>query len=71
MTVRIARNYPLLDGNKRLAWVALTVFCVLNGHHLAVGTDDAVSLMFPIASGEKNGGEVVVWLADRIESSTS
>ena len=36
LVVRIARNHPLPDGNKRLAWQALTMFCALNGHHLEV-----------------------------------
>ena len=32
LVVRLARNHPLPDGNKRLAWQALTLFCVLNEH---------------------------------------
>jgi death on curing protein len=41
LTVRIARNHPLLDGNKRLAWAVLNMFAPLNGHSLRVATDDA------------------------------
>jgi len=37
LVVRIAGNHPLPDGNKRLAWQALTIFLALNGHRLAVG----------------------------------
>ena len=70
LVVHIARNHPLPDGNKRLAWAALTMFCALNGRNLAVATDDAVALMLAIASGEKNERDVAVWLADRIETST-
>jgi death-on-curing protein len=69
LVVHIARNHPLPDGNKRLAWVALTMFCALNGLHLAVAPDDAVAVMLAIASGEKNEGEVAAWLADRIDTS--
>ena len=58
LVVHIARNHPLPDGNKRLAWLALTMFCVINGRHLAVATDEAVALMLAIASGEKNEGDV-------------
>ena len=43
LAVRISRNHPLLDGNKRLAWGCLTMFCVLNGHELDVPTEQAVS----------------------------
>ncbi len=69
LVVHIARNHPLPDGNKRLAWVALTMFCALNSRHLAVATDDAVALMLAIASGEKNEGDVAAWLAERIQNS--
>jgi death-on-curing protein len=69
LVVHIARNHPLPDGNKRLAWVALTMFCALNGRRLAVATDDAVALTLAIASGENNEGDVADWLAERIETS--
>ena len=69
LVVHIARNHPLPNGNKRLAWVALTMFYALNGLHLAVAPDDAVAVMLAIASGEKNEGEVAAWLADRIDTS--
>src|SRR5713226_6247882 len=42
LAVRIARNHPLPDGNKRLAWQGLTMFLALNGSTLQVPTDDAV-----------------------------
>jgi len=67
LVVHLARNHPLPDGNKRLAWVALTMFCALNGRHLAVATDDAVAFMIEVASGDMNEGDVAVWLADRID----
>lgn len=58
-----------VDGNKRPARVALTVFCALNGRHLAVPPDDAVALMLGIAGGEKNEGDVAAWLGEQIHSS--
>ena len=69
LVVHIARNHPLPDGNKRLAWVALTMFCALIGRRLAVATDDAVALTLAIASREKNEGDVADWLTERIETS--
>ncbi|MFV1962701.1 MAG: type II toxin-antitoxin system death-on-curing family toxin [Acidimicrobiia bacterium] len=69
LVVHIAPNHPLPDGNKRLAWMALTMFCALNGRHLTVATDEAVALMLGIASGEKNEGDVAAWLAERVRSS--
>jgi len=34
LTVHVARNHPLPDGNKRLAWSCLRMFCLLNAHLL-------------------------------------
>ena len=69
LVVRIARNHPLPDGNKRLAWQALTVFCSLNGHELKVQSDDAIETMLAIAAGQLDESAVSEWRGDRIESS--
>lgn len=66
LTVRIAKNHPLPDGNKRLAWQSLTMFCILNGYMLEVPTDDAVDLMLAIAAGDLAESDVAAWLADRL-----
>lgn len=67
LVVRIARNHPLPDGNKRLAWQALTLFCALNGRELSVPADDAVETMLKIAAGELDEASVAVWLAPRLD----
>ena len=67
LVVRIARNHALLDGNKRLAWAALTMFLTLNGHRLRVAADDAVDTMLAIAAGEMDEAAVGVWLAERMD----
>jgi death on curing protein len=52
LAVRTSRNQPLLDGNKRLAWGCLVMFCVLNGHDVHVPTEEAVSTMLSLAAGD-------------------
>ena len=47
----LARNHPLVDGNKRLAWSATRVFCLLNGYDLVFTTDDAEQLVLAVATG--------------------
>lgn len=66
LTVRIPKNHPLPDGNKRLAWQSLTLFCALNGFDLEVPTDEAVDLMLGVASGDHNEAAVAAWLTERI-----
>jgi death-on-curing protein len=67
LVVRIVRNHPLPDGNKRLGWQALTMFCTLNGHELHAPADDAVATMQGIAAGELEEAAVAAWLADRLD----
>lgn len=66
LVVRIVRNHPLPDGNKRLAWQSLTMFCALNGHDLRVGVDDAVAVMWAVAAGELDELAVAEWLRARL-----
>jgi death on curing protein len=47
----LARNHPLVDGNKRLAWLATYVFCAKNGLELDPSDDDAYDLAVAVAAG--------------------
>ena len=69
LVVRIASNHPLPDGNKRLAWQALTVFLGLNGYRLEVASDEAVNLMLSVAAGELGEGEVADGLRQHVDPS--
>lgn len=54
----LARNHPLVDGNKRLAWSATRVFCLLNGTDLAMNVDDAEQMVFDVATGDLDAAEL-------------
>ena len=58
----LARNHPLLDGNKRLAWSAARVFCLMNGRDLRIGIDEAEAMMLDVASGALDVPELAVLL---------
>ena len=47
----IARNHALVDGNKRLAWAAARVFCLLNGRDIEFEINDAEALVIGAADG--------------------
>lgn len=47
----VVRNRPLVDGNKRLGWLALVVFLGLNGQALEAPDDDAYDLVVGVAGG--------------------
>lgn len=44
-------NHPLVDGNKRLGWLAVVVFYGLNGIDLQAPDDDAYDLVIAVARG--------------------
>lgn len=45
----IVKNHPLVDGNKRLGWLAFAVFLDINGIDATSATNDDVS---PVATTE-------------------
>ncbi len=47
----IVRNHALVDGNKRLGWLALVLLLGLNGVRLDVDDDEAYDLIIGIADG--------------------
>lgn len=49
----IVKNHPLVDGNKRLGWLACAVFLDLNGVDPTSATDDdVVDLVVGLAAGD-------------------
>ena len=47
----IVRNHALVDGNKRLGWLATVVFLGLNGLELDAPDDDAYEMVVGLAAG--------------------
>jgi death-on-curing protein len=48
----LAMNHPLIDGNKRLAWAACTVFCRKNDVVLNATQDEVYDFVIAVASGK-------------------
>lgn len=48
----IVRNHPLVDGNKRLGWLAVVVFFGLNEIDLDAPDDPAYETVMSVARGE-------------------
>src|SRR4051794_37173269 len=60
----LAGNHPLVDGNKRLAWLATYVFLAKNGVELDPHDDAAYDLVIAVAAGEVDDvGEIAAALA--------
>jgi death on curing protein len=66
----LARNHPLVDGNKRLAWAATAVFLGINGHRVFADQDEVVDLVLAVAAGslddlDKIAAELAPWSPGR------
>lgn len=48
----LARNHALVDGNKRLTWLATYVFCAKNEVELDPADDSAYDLVVAVAAGQ-------------------
>lgn len=59
----IVKNHPLVDGNKRLGWLATAVFLELNGVVATrAANDDVYDLVMRVASGHESVDEIAIAL---------
>jgi len=68
LIVRLAKNHPLPDGNKRAAWVAVRVFVEINGWSWSEppSVDDTEQAVLAIAAGEWTEDRTAQWLGARL-----
>lgn len=65
MMQSLARNHPLVDGNKRLAWAATKLFLRFNGVALrAPSSDDGETFVLDVVTGSLTVAET----AERLEA---
>jgi death on curing protein len=68
LVVRLAKNHPLPDGNKRAAYLAMLEFLARNGRRfLAADVDATIDMMVKIAGSEVDQGEVEDWIRRQTE----
>ncbi len=60
--VGLAKNHPFVDGNKRVAFLAVGLFLALNGQRLVSNQVDATLTMFGVAAGEVDEAEFARWI---------
>jgi len=64
----LAKNHAFIDGNKRIALVALESFLLLNGFELLADDGQAVMVILSVASGAFNESELAAWIRKNIRS---
>ncbi len=67
--IAIARNHPFVDGNKRVAYVALEAFLALNGLRFPVSDADAVIMTLRLAAGDVTDQAFTAWMQSNVRPS--
>lgn len=64
--VGLARNHPFVDGNKRVAFLAVGLFLFLNGHRLQATQGEATLALFAVAAGDLTEEAFADWLRGHV-----
>jgi death-on-curing protein len=62
----LAKNHPFVDGNKRVAFIAMTAFLRLNGVPFAAPPEAATAMMLGLAAGEISEDGLIRWIRDNL-----
>lgn len=62
LAFHLARNHPLPDGNKRLAFLSAYEFCWINGYELEFNVDQAEQIFFGLAAGTVSIQDLTKWI---------
>lgn len=62
--VGLAKNHAFVDGNKRVAFLAVGLFLGLNGYKLIANQSDATQTMLVVASGEMQEVDFAQWVRE-------
>ncbi|WP_299162084.1 type II toxin-antitoxin system death-on-curing family toxin [Accumulibacter sp.] len=60
----LARNHPFVDGNKRVAFLAVGLFLALNGRRLVASHADATLTVLAVASGQIDEATFARWVRE-------
>ena len=60
----LAKNHPFVDGNKRMAFMAMMVFLRRSGIRFAPEPAQATAVILALAAGEVSEDSLVRWIRD-------
>jgi death-on-curing protein len=62
----LAKNHAFVDGNKRIAFIAMTAFLRKNGIRFTPEQAQATAMIFALAAGEVSEQSLARWIADNL-----
>jgi len=60
----LCMNHPFVDGNKRIALVAMDIFLQRNGYEISASEKEVYEVIIKLAAGKLTKNELSVWLED-------
>ena len=66
--VALAKNHAFVDGNKRVAFLALGLFLAVNGFRLHTNQVDATLAMLGVAAGDIDEASFAAWIRAHIQA---
>ncbi|MBR0970348.1 MULTISPECIES: type II toxin-antitoxin system death-on-curing family toxin [Bradyrhizobium] len=64
----LAKNHAFVDGNKRIAFMALMVFLHKNGVAFSPDPAEATTIILSLAAGEVSEQSLTRWIRDNLDS---
>jgi death on curing protein len=64
----LAKNHAFVDGNKRIAFMAMTVFLHKNGVVFSPNPAEATTIILSLAAGEVSEQSLTRWIRDNLDS---
>ena len=58
----LIKNHSFLDGNKRIGFVAMNMFLLLNGYESEVAEPEVVDVMIQVAGGSIDEPSLATWV---------
>ncbi len=64
----LIKNYPFIDGDKRVAFLSVGIFLGINGYSLKVSPAEAIQAILGLASGDITEAAFAQWVRDHMEA---
>jgi|SRR6056297_257294 len=64
----LCNNHPFIDGNKRIAFVAMDTFLQKNNLEITASEKETYKMMIQISSGQLSKKELTLWLENNTNS---
>jgi death-on-curing protein len=64
----LARNHAFVDGNKRVAFLAVGVFLAVNGKGLSATPVEAIEAIVALAAGDTDEAQFAQWIRTHLRA---